>query len=251
MKKKNFKNRQEGVFKICDYAVGRFLQNLVRQTEFADGSSFHDYGDIISNVCFVFHSMYDEKYDENLGGLLKNETSLIIAKMYPYCSERNKKIIKEYLIELFREKSLNMHELYYEMVINDIIEPAEDYESQIFAKIDKIKEDSRGYSPNPYEAILNDMCNLYINNKVKYVDRFKDAVMNSDDFRLVFLGDIENFDYSKFDIEWLKQFRGGLIKEIARNEVARVNISRKFAERMECGEISRQLLKLYFKYFIE
>ena len=111
--------------------------------------------------------------------------------------------------------------------------------------------DSTNNDITPFKAILNDMCNLYINNKVKYVDRFKDAVMNSDDFRLVFLGDIENFDYSKFDIEWLKQFRGGLIKEIARNEVARVNISRKFAERMECGEISRQLLKLYFKYFIE
>lgn len=249
--KKNFKKRQEEVFKICDYAVGRFLQNLVKLAEFADESSLHDYGDIISNVCFVFYSMYNEKYDENLSGLLKNETSLVIAKMYPYCSERNQRIIKEYLIEQFKENSLNMHELYYEMVINDIIEPAEDYESLIFAKIDKIKEDSRGYSPNPYEAILNEMCNLYINNKVKYVDRFKDAVMNSDDFRLVFLGDIENFDYSKFDIEWLKQFRGGLLKEIAQNEVARVNISRKFAERMECGEIGSQLLKLYFKYFIE
>ena len=238
------------MFKICEYAVGRFLQNLVRQAEFADESSLHDYDDIILNVCFVFHSIYNEKYDENLGGLLKNETSLITAKMYPYCSERNQKIIKEYLIELFREKSLNMHELYYEMVINDIIEPAEDYESQILAEIDKIKEDSRGCSPNLYKIILNEMCNLYINNKVKNADKFKAVITNSADFRLVFLGDIEKFDYSKFDIEWLKQFQGGLLKEIAQNEIARVNISRKFAERMECGEISSQLLKLYFKYFI-
>ncbi|MDE7274845.1 MAG: hypothetical protein K2N95_17685 [Lachnospiraceae bacterium] len=85
--KKNFKKRQEGVFKICDYAVGRFLQNLVSQAESADKSSSYDYGDIISNVCYVFHCIYDEKYDESINGLLRKEKSLIITKMYPYCSE--------------------------------------------------------------------------------------------------------------------------------------------------------------------
>ena len=38
--RKNFKKRQEEVFKICDYAVGRFLQNLVKLAEFADRKFF-------------------------------------------------------------------------------------------------------------------------------------------------------------------------------------------------------------------
>lgn len=248
--KRNFKVKQEGTFQLSDYALGRFLKNLVRQAEAVNERDSHGYGEFIKNVFYVFHCMYDEKYDEDLSRLLKKETSTIIAKIYSYCSEQNKTTIKEYLAGLFKEKSLDMHELYFEMVMHNIIEPDEEYEKLFFAQIGTIKEQSRGCIPNTYQIMLNEMYNLYINDKVKHIDKLKEVIMNSDDPSLKFLGDMDNFDYGKFDIEWLNLFRGGLLTEIAQNETAKTNISKKFAEKIECGEVSTQLLKLYFKYFV-
>lgn len=93
------------------------------------------------------------------------------------------------------------------------------------------------------------MCNLYLNDKIIDVEKLKEIIKDSEQDNLIFLSDIENFDYSKFDIEWLTFFHGGLLTDISQNETAKANITKKFCEKIEFGNISKQLLKLYFKYF--
>lgn len=86
------------------------------------------------------------------------------------------------------------------------------------------------------------MCNLYLNDKIIDVGTLKEVIKNSEQDNLIFLSDIENFDYSKFNIEWLTSFHDGLLIDISHNETAKTNIIKKFGEKMESGEISNQLL---------
>lgn len=141
------------------------------------------------------------------------------------------------------------YELYYEIVTNDIIKPDLEYEQKIFADINNIKKICSNRIPNEYENVLTTMCNLYLNDKIIDVGTLKEIIKNSEQDNLIFLSDIENFDYSKFNIEWLTSFHDGLLIDISQNETAKANIIKKFCEKMESGEISNQLLKLYFKYF--
>lgn len=134
-------------------------------------------------------------------------------------------------------------------MFNDIVKPNPEYEQKIFVDINNIKKKYSNHIPNEYENLLTTMCNLYLNDKIIDVEKLKEIIKDSEQDNLIFLSDIENFDYSKFDIEWLTFFHGGLLTDISQNETAKANITKKFCEKIEFGNISKQLLKLYFKYF--
>lgn len=133
--------------------------------------------------------------------------------------------------------------------MNNIIEPNENYEQLIFDRLNDIKDASHKRYPNDYQNILATMYNLYMSNKLIQADRFKIAVQESDDIELVFLSDMDNFDYGKFNLEWLKMYSVGLLDEICKNNTARHEISKIYADKVEHGEIDTQLLRLYFKHF--
>ena len=119
----------------------------------------------------------------------------------------------------------------------------------IFDRLNDIKNASRNCYPNDYQNILATMYNLYMSNKLIQADRFKIVVKESDDIELVFLSDMDNFDYGKFNLEWLKMYSAGLLDEISKNNTARYEISKIYADKVEHGEIDARLLQLYFKHF--
>lgn len=81
-------------------------------------------------------------------------------------------------------------------------------------------------------------------------DGYKEIIKESDEAELFILSDMDNFDYNNFNLEWLTMCTGGLLQKMAHNEKVRNNISRIYAEKIENGEISVQLLRIYFKYFV-
>ena len=94
------------------------------------------------------------------------------------------------------------------------------------------------------------MCNLYMNGKLIQTNRFKEIIKESDEDELVFLSDMDNFDYNNFNLEWLTMCAEALLKQIAQNKKARHNISRIYAQKVERGEISHKLMSIYFKHFV-
>lgn len=248
-KMKRFKEKNADHFNIYDYALGRFLVNLLNQTESADYNRVRRNSEIIQIVAYMIYDVYGEPVYLDLRNFLKGEKSLIAAKIYPYCSKKNQEMIVKYFENILENLTWESYELYYEIVTNDIIKPNLEYEQKIFTDIDNIKEIYRNRIPNEYENVLTTMCNLYLNEKIIDVGTLKEIIKNSEQDNLIFLSDIENFDYSKFNIEWLTSFHDGLLMDISQNETAKTNIIRKFCEKIESGEISNQLLKLYFKYF--
>lgn len=246
---KAFKKKNAGKFHIYDYALGRFLENLLKQTESADYDSVRRYSKIIQIVANMIYDVYKEPVYLDLHYFLNDERSLIAAKIYPYCSEEDQEMTVKYFENNLKNLTWKSYELYYEIVTDDIVKPNAEYERKIFMDINNIKRLYINRIPNEYENVLTTMCNLYLNDKITDVETLKGIIKNSEQDHLKFLSDIENFDYRKFNIEWLTSFHKDLLMDISQNETAKRNIIRKFCEKIEVGEISNQLLKLYFKYF--
>ncbi|MCM1155370.1 MAG: SIR2 family protein [Roseburia sp.] len=247
---KYFKKKQDGTFNVGNYALGRFFENLLKKASHTGGTENHSYGEILEEVSNIFYGTYQEFYNGNIEGLICDNNNLIMAKIYPNCDKKNKEIIKNHFENWIGRTSWQSFEMYYYIVVNGIIEPDVKYEQLIFEQMADIEKKSRNCYPNDYNNILVTMCNLDMNNKLVQIDRFKEMIKESEESELVFLSDKDNFDYKKFNLEWLTMYAGGLLKEIAQNKKARYNISRIYAEKIERGEVSNKLLRIYFKYFV-
>lgn len=248
-KTKRFKEKNDGEFRIYDYALGRFLENLLNQAKSVDNTSVYNYSEIIRFVAYMIYDFYRETVHLDIQDFLKDEKSLIAAKIYQYCSKKNQETIVKYFENNLKNLTWESYELYYEIVFNDILKPNPEYEQKVFADINNIKKRFSKKIPNEYENVLTTMCNLYLNDKIIDIEKLKEIIKDSEQDNLIFLSDIENFDYSKFDIEWLTSFHSGLLMDISQNETAKAKITKKFCEKIEVGDVSSQLLKLYFKYF--
>lgn len=251
-KNDKFRGRENGTFKIQKYALGRFLQTLISQVQNEeDAFNIKKYSLLLQNVLYIFRNVYQQDYNGDINGLLQESKDLVLARMYPDCGIENKERIQRHFENWIGDTSSESCEVYYFLVMNDVVEPAEDYEKLIIEGIDEIRNESRGHFPNEYQDILTILCNLYMNDKLINKESYEKIIKNTNEDELLFLSDISNFDYEKFDIEWLNLFGDELIKKIAQNKRARINIGQKYAAKMETGEVNNKLLKTYFKYFID
>lgn len=246
---KYFKQKQDGIFRIEDYALGRFFNNLIMKANHTGGAENQSYSEIIQEVSNIYYNTYQEYYDDNINELICNTNSLIIAKIYPNCGEKNKEMIKKHFEKWIGNVTWQSFEIYYYIVMNNILEPSESYEQLILDKLGDIEAESYSRYPNDYQNILTTMYNMYMGSKLIQAEKFKTIIKESDNTELVFLSDMDNFDYSKFNLEWLKMYSGGLLDEICKNKTARYEISKIYANKVEHGEIDVQLLRLYFKHF--
>lgn len=247
---KNFKRKNDGLFNIDEYALGRFLKSLLEKANHTGGSENHSYGKILETVSHFFHDTYQEYYNESLDELICDSNNLIVAKIYPYCSKNNKELIKKHFENWIGRVSWESFEMYYYIVMNNVIDPDADYEQLIFEQMNDIEVVNRNCYPNEYNNILTTMCNLYMNGKLIQMDKFKEIIKESNEEELIFLSDMDNFDYNNFNLEWLTMCAAGLLKGIVKNKTARYHISKIYAEKMERCELSDKLIRIYFQYFV-
>lgn len=245
-----FRDKQDGEFQFTDYALGRFLQVLICNAEFTD-VNLHRYCTTIQNTAYIFYHIYHENLNPNISNLLVSKKNSILATIYPYCDEKNKRQIEEYFQKEIKQFTWKFYGLYYQIVSNDIIKPDKDYEQLIFSNINEIKKQSQGVYPNQYENILITMINLKMNHKILNMEKLNDVLNHSEMTEIIFLNDTEHFDYNEFNLDWLLYFSEELLNEIASNKTARTNIAKIYAEKMENGKVNEQLLKIFFKHFIE
>lgn len=68
---------------------------------------------------------------------------------------------------------------------------------------------------------------------------------------VLWLMDYENYDYSFFDVGWLKQCSPNFLKEISSKDFVRKNISERFVKAYNDGQADQRLLNIYLRYFAE
>ena len=140
--------------------------------------------------------------------------------------------------------------MYNDSVIREVINPTEEFENKMLLQLESTPDDPEGMKifPNPKEQFIGYCINLYLNNKLLDVNKFSTYLKNSED-KNKFLWDMEDFDYSKFKIDWMQGFNENLKIRISENKVAYQNIKTIYKKIFQDGEYDENMLKYYFEYF--
>ena len=244
-----FRKKQDGDFQISDYAAGRLWNRLtgliLAET---DTRTIQKAGRLMQDVAAIVYSVYQEGYAQEIRGLLCREKAFSAVKIYPYCDANNQEKIRQFFAD-WKEDSWRCYEIYADIVMYDIIEPRAEFEQKILQSLDEIKKISSGDMSEEYEDVLVTLYRLFIDKKLAHTGEFREALLKSDRPLLQFLGDMETFDYSAFQIEWLAGFSDKMLKKTAFHKTARSSITRRFMEDVAKGKTDRSLLNIYFQYF--
>jgi len=89
---------------------------------------------------------------------------------------------------------------------------------------------------------------LWLNGKLLDKDGFSKYFKSGDD-KVRFLYDMDNFDYSKFNLSWLNNFNDNLKERISKNQTAYREIKALYRAACADEEYDNQILDDYFKYF--
>ena len=98
--------------------------------------------------------------------------------------------------------------------------------------------------------VLQQMINLFLDNKIIDVELLKNIVGKSDDEMSKWLLDLDNFDYTKFDCSWLTLCQQGLIDLIVANDIARKGILNNYKEQYDTLTDSTKITDIIVRNFI-
>lgn len=162
----------------------------------------------------------------------------IIIHLYSISSKELKARISKAIrkiLDNINDFNYKYFKLYYEAVMNKVVESNSDYETRIIKYIDEVilkreTERKRGTYTlsvygDPIEYHLGLIANLLLNNLIinpQLFDKYKGNVNKFD-----FLYNIDEFDFDNFDIMWLKHFSNSLHQTVFKNKKAKKIIKEK------------------------
>lgn len=83
------------------------------------------------------------------------------------------------------------------------------------------------------------------------VGKVKDKIKESGIDFYEWVVDVDNYDYKNFDVSWLKIATDSLLKTIVDSTNAKKEISKVVRHAYLNGNDDKDLLKIYFKYFVD
>lgn len=243
--------KQSADFQRNDCALGRLLHTLVclLAAETEPMRIRNDYR-LLQKVSEAFYQAYQEKYTGDIGALLCAEKALAAVGIYPVCSEKNQERIRQFFAG-WKADGWEAYEVYGAAVMCGVREPDAAFERIVFENLDRIKKVGKDCVPHPYEEVLTLLYQLYLDKKLIHAKELKEELLHADNPAFRFLGSMDDFDYSKFELEWLCGFGEPILKKIAFHQTARTNITRRLVEENRRGEIDGSIVNLYFRYFVK
>ncbi|MDY8025661.1 SIR2 family protein [Paenibacillus polymyxa] len=218
------------------YILG--LVNLLDQSEYDNVSIELDIEKIIISI--------------EHGNLSNNKQSIILQILIPLFRflgpvDQNsvKAIIEEFLLQNFDVK------IYGEACEGGILLSTEHFEEELFLKVqqtkNKVENSSVKSFPDPLRSELGVLVALLRHNQIINKEPFKEFIGIDDFYDLVIQED--NFDYQKFNLEWLPYLNEDEIKKILSNssnkEILRINFVKSLVE----DELGHQIKRFYLDYF--
>ncbi len=150
--------------------------------------------------------------------------------------------------------------IYCEAVSAEIINNDEETEKKIYSWIlqqladkEPNKKDSVSFLPSNeynYNGVVDNLINLYLKESIIDVETLKTIVYMTSDETLKWLIDLDEFDYSKFDCDWLLCCHPDLLGKIAKNKAARSNIIRIYKDKYKTMVSRSKINDIIIKYFI-
>lgn len=197
------------------------------------GGTIKELGKVYSNITAI-KGLMDKKLNDPLIILYSMSSSNIKNKIRTFYKDVKFNSISQDL------------DLYCELTENQIISPSEEVEKRVIAflkKNDQSKENTKIILSNLVQPLVN----LYLNDKVinkKDVSKIINKYANEEDKWLI---NPHNFNYEKFNINWLRSYNLPLLKELS-SEV-REEIKQQFIKNYQQGNLDKELMNIYFDFF--
>ncbi len=192
-------------------------------------------------------------FSNNALKVAKTNDFLFLSNVYPYMDDKVKAQIDKSLKKWKFDNQISDVDIYTRMVLSEIREPDRSIESAI------VELYSNTLTPNGVTSypdtrinILNNLLSLYLNYKIIDEKPVINILHNANDERTSWLSQIEDFDYSKFNPEWLINCTAPLLKYIASNPSVNHKISNIIKKEFLSGQLSnKKVLDIYFQYFVD
>jgi hypothetical protein len=210
--------------------------------------------DVLRNSCIILSNLSEDLLLEDavVKNLIANHRFLLLVYVYRVSGKEMKESIKKVLLaRLTVEKEFSFL-LYQEAVLNGVLEPTAELEEKMLAELERLRgvEHPAGittWPDNKTQAV--DYCvYLFLNDKLLDKDRFSEHFKSGED-KIRFLYDMNNFDYSKFNLSWISNFNDNLKERISKNQTAYKEIKALYRSVFADEEYDDQMLNDYFEYF--
>lgn len=237
--------KSDSLIQIINSICSGFKLNMWIDT---DDSYLHT---LFENTTYILSDLFPQVVISNSysEAILENDKVDFLASLFTVASDDLKEKIRSQVVVKLNEQVFN-YKLYYDAIQKNIITESECMEDRLFNRVNQIFSEQdpsiRSY-PNPLEVILTYCLNIHLNGKLVHPERL---VPYLKDFpEIEFLYDMDNFDYSKFDLAWFTNSYTELKGEIIKNETAYKEIKKIFKNAIERNGYNRNFVSEYFKYF--
>ena len=153
----------------------------------------------------------------------------------------------ERLADIYRRDRLG---LFCRLLSAKILQPNKEVEEQLLAVLPKVRDDREDTSPSSYDYIFSCITNAYLADAFIEKERIRECIRKTNIAKLILVIDWERYDHSHFQCEWLAYCSEKLLQTMGGNEKVRGWIQKAVQEQYLNGKIKKNILKIYFKYFV-
>ena len=210
---------------------------------------------IISLISFCEEGGVLFEDEDAIKKILSEEYYVLLIEMYRGCADNVKTVIKSALTKWECPNTSRGYQIYSELVLAGIIAPNKKIEEQacnflVKHNADKKKERKQGIRTYPKDELEIYLINLYLSDAFLSGDRLKKIVQEGEEKFSKWLIDMEGYDYSEFDVSWLKKCYPSLLEKISENKKVKALIIKVYKEKYSSGHIDNRINEIVIHYFI-
>lgn len=216
-----------------------------------ENTDIHYLHNLFRNVSNMLHDVApDKKIDDIYSeAILKSNHIELFSELFSISSDNIKHKIKNEIIYKLMNGEFDC-KLYLDAINKSIINESKEMEDKLFEMVKRVYNEQnpavKRY-PNPLETILTYCINLHLNEKLIEKDRFEPFFKGLSEIE--FLYDMNNFDYSKFELSWFTHANKVLKEVIVQNQTAFKEIKRLYRKVLESNDFDQTTLNEYLEYF--
>ena len=140
--------------------------------------------------------------------------------------------------------------LFCKLLGTKILSPDKSQEEKLLAILQDVPDDRKLVYPSSYERIVECIGNAYLAQAFIETERVRTFIQQSGIPFYSWAVDPENYDYNKFECAWLMDCSPELLRRMGDNKKTRENIQNAIREQYMTSEKKKDILKIYFQYFV-
>lgn len=236
--------------RICD-AANHLIDKII------DSDSGYDWSSLLKGLSYFSYKGNKSYNDEfRISQLAKRPNIGLVIELYDKLGGNAQIVVKKVISQWHPQNSAWDYCKYCEAVFVDALEHNEQSENEIYDWIRNEMQNNQKAtgifldSNYNYSDVINALTNLYLNNKIINHNELKYLIYESSEELSKWLIDMNGYDYTKFDCNWLETCSELLLEQISQNPIAVKGILKAYKSQFETKAISSEVTRIINKHFI-